>query len=250
MPILANELKLYGSANMQETDGGSPQGGAIDTSVQIIFDDATLANTVGGIVKVFSSENGDNTQTVTITGRNINGSIKTDIISLTGTTPASGVQSFDRILKIVVSGAHTGTISITDNLDVVIVTIPTGILTVRRPFYNAAALDAERNFYEKVFIKNTNADLDLLSATVKEYADPSAKITFALETAQNGSGTSTNRVTAPEAGVGAFDNTDKAVPGTDLGASAAIGVWLKLTLAASEVPAKTTYTLQVTGNTT
>ncbi len=250
MPITTSDIKFYGSAVMAESDSTANQGGAISTSVKMLFTDIpTTDNTT-----IISSAAGDTTQTVTITGRDSTGAIVSEALSLNGTSRVTGAQNFERILKIVVNAAHTGTITVTrDNSPTYtsIATLETGILEVRRPFYNASAdvsTGSSRSYYEKIFIKNEHATLSLISAVIKEASDPTGNITFDLESSVGGSNTSTNRRTAPSSGMlGSFDNSDKSVPGTNLAAAAAIGVWLKLTLAAGSAPAKSTYTIRVDG---
>jgi hypothetical protein len=258
MAVAATDIVVYGAANRAQ-DNTSTQGGAIDTTVRYVFDSTSLANALNDTVEVLSSAAGDTTQTVTITGRTAAGVISTDPISLNGTTPVSGAVTFERILKIVVSGAHTGTITVRKATgDTTIVAIETGILEVRRLFYDAAA-DAtggsSREFHEKIFVKNIHATLALLGATFEENADPGANITFALEDAVNDSGSVANRLTAPSAGdlaSGGFSSSSKLLStidaGTaDLGAGVAIGVWVKLTLAAGASAAVNTWTLRVSG---
>jgi hypothetical protein len=128
--------------------------------------------------------------------------------------------------------------------------LESGVLTLRRPFYNVSSDvvgGSARNFYEKVFLKNTNASLALLSAQISESADPSANLTFALADAQNDEETTADRQTIPTA-VTAFDGNAKNVPNTNLSAGSGIGVWLNLALDAGEAAAKTTYTMGVQGN--
>lgn len=254
MPIASGDLVIYGAANIAEADGAT-QGGAINTAVKYIFDSATLANAPGpDTVEVLSSNAGDTTQTVTVTGRNAGGSIVSDVLSLNGTSVVAGAVTFERILKVVVSAAHAGTITVRKATgDTTIGTLETGVTQLRRPFYNVAA-DASggssRDFYEKVFYKNNHATLALLAAAVSESADPGANITFDLEDAVNDNNSIANRLnTAPTGMLSTFASTSKNVPGTDLAAGAAIGVWLKLTLAAGTAPAKSTYTLNIAGNT-
>lgn len=253
MSVSSSDIIIYGSANMRESDTGT-QGGAIDTTTRVVFDDATLANTLNTVVKVVSDNAGDTTQTVTIYGRNSTGSIVSEALSLNGTTVVTGSTTFERILKVVVSASHSGTISCKKSDNTVFLTIATGILTVRRPFYSVSSDvvgGSTRYFYEKIFFKNTNGTNALLNAIIKESSDPSGLIDFDLENAVNSTNTSTNRVTAPGSGMlGSFDNTDKNVPGTDLAPSSSIGVWLRLTLAAGTAAAKTTYVPMITGSTT
>lgn len=264
MSVQASDIVVYGSANMQETDAGTPQGGAIDTSVRVVFGDSALANTLNDTVEVLSSNVGDTTQTVTVYGRNSGGSIVSEALALNGTTVVNGATTFERILKIVVSAAHSGTITVRKATgDTTIVAIETGVLTIRRPFYNVSADvsgGSTRDFYEKVFVKNNNGTNALLGATFKDGGgDTNNYITFAVEDAVDDTGTSTNRRTSPAVGdIGAagFSAADKTLQsqtdaGTaDLAAGSAVGIWLKMSLPAGAAAGKDTYTLTVEGSTT
>jgi hypothetical protein len=248
MSILASELIFYGSANMPEADGNTA-GGAIQTATRVIFDSATLANAPSGALGCSSSDADDTTQTLTITGRDAAGIIVTEALSLNGVTNVSGTQYFERILKAVVDDAHNGTVTLRDKESATIVAIESGVLTVRRPFYDVssdAVGGSERNYYEKIFLKNTNDALALLSPTISESADPSENLTFAVANAQNDAETVANRQTAPSE-VGSFSSDAKTIPNTNLPAGSGVGIWMKLTLAAGEAAAKTTYTFGVTG---
>lgn len=254
MSVVGSELIYYGAASIAENDA-STQGGAISTSVRYIFDSSTLANTLNDTIEMLSSNAGDTTQNVVVTGRSSGGSIITETFNLNGTTVVNGVTSFARIMKIVVSGAHTGTITVRKATgDTLIASIETGVLQIRKPFYNVssdASGGSSRDFYEKIFIKNTNGSLNLLSAVVSEQADPSAVITFDLESSVGGSNSVASRLnTAPTGMLGTFTGSAKNVPGTDLEAGAAIGVWLKLTLPAGNAAILDTYTLRIAGSST
>src|SRR5687768_9744494 len=107
MPIVSTDIKFYGSANMQESDSGT-QGGAIDLTTRVVFTDLASA----GTVEAFSSSSADTTQTVTVYGRLATGVLTSEIISLNGTNVIAGAVSFERILKLVVSASHTGTITV------------------------------------------------------------------------------------------------------------------------------------------
>ncbi len=71
-------------------------------------------------------------------------------------------------------------------------------------------------------------------------------MTHLLAASKGDSATSTNRLTAPAVGdtldPDTFDDNSKAVPGTNLAAGEAIGVWFRLALNAAEAPIKSTYT--------
>lgn len=252
MSVASTDIKIYGAANIAETNGVT-QGGAIDTSVRYVFNDATLI-TNNDTFNVVSSDGGDTTQTVTITGRNAGGSIVTEDFALNGATPVTGATTFAKIMKIVCDAAHTGTITVTENSgSQTLLTMESGVLEVRIPFYNVAADvggGSSRDFYEKVFIKNTNGTDSLLGMTVSEQADPSSNITFDLEDAIDDTNSTASRLnTAPTGMLGSFDSSSKSLPGTDLAAGEAIGVWLKLTLAAGAAAADSTYTLRTSGTT-
>lgn len=249
MSITSAELIFYGSANMQESDSGT-QGGAIDLTTKVVFTDIAATDTI----EVLSSSGADTTQTVTVTGRLASGIIDTEDFPLTGATPVNGATSFERVLKVEIDGAHTGTITIRRATgDTEIATMESGILTVRRLFYDASAEasgGSPKDIYEKIFAKNTNGSLALTNAAVTEQADPGANITFDLEDAKDDSNTATNRLTVPSGMLGSFDGSSKNVPSTNLGSGEAIGIWLKLTLAAGAAAAKNTYTLRLAGTTT
>lgn len=253
MSVSSSDLVVYGCANHQETDSGT-QGGAIDLTVRLVFDDATLTNTLNTVVKTTSSSGADTTQTVTVYGRNSTGSIVSEALTLNGTNIITGAVTFERILKVVVSGSHTGTITCKKSDNTVFLNIESGVLTVRRPFYGASSDvsgGSTKNFYEKMFFKNNNAVNALLSAVFAESSDSSGLVDFDLESSVNGSNTSTSRLAAPSSGMlGSFTNSDKNVPGTDLQPLGTIGVWLHLTLAAGTSASKATEGIKITGSTT
>lgn len=259
MSVASTDLVWYGSANMDETDG-STQGGAIATTVRIVPDSASLFNSLSNShVDIVSSNSGDNTQTVTIKGRSSTGSFVSEALSLNGTTTVNGTVTYDRLEKIVISASHTGSVTVTKHTGgATIATIETGVTTLRRPFYNVSAdvsAGSQRIYYEKAFAKNNNGSNALLGATISLASDASGDISFALETSTGGSGTSTNRQTAPGSGVTAFGTSaitlNTATSGTaDLATSTAIGVWFALTLAAGAAAAVTTTTPRIAGSTT
>src|ERR1700744_4916310 len=102
MSLASTDLVLYGSANMDQTDG-STQGGAIDTTTILTFADPTTVNSLATTLKYVSDNNGDTTQTVTVTGRDTTGSVVTETKNLNGTTVVTGTVTFQEILKAVMS---------------------------------------------------------------------------------------------------------------------------------------------------
>lgn len=131
---------------------------------------------------------------------------------------------------------------------------PSEIMQCRRIHFDekANALGgADKDSYDKVFIKNTHATLALSNAAVSEVVSGiSTKATFALDAAVNGSTTNgggNNRNVAPS---GTFDSAAKSVPGGNLEPSDAIGVWCKLTLNDGDAAQNSFYELQIEGTTT
>ena len=251
MAIVGTDLLAYGAANHAEANG-TTQGGVIDTTTKVVFVDIAATDSI----KLQSTNAGD-TMNCTITGRNAGGAIVSEVKALTGTTLTSATTaSFERILKIQLASPAAGTVTVTRTTGgTTIATLEPGITSVRRLFYNVAAEavgGSSRDFYEKIFLKNTHGTLTLTEAQVLENADPGGLITFDLEDAVNDNNSVATRLnTAPTGMLGTFTNTAKSVPGGgNLVASAAIGVWVKMTLPAGQAPAKNTWTCELTGNST
>ena len=251
MPVVDTDIVVYGSASMPDDDTPTQIGGAIDLTTRIVFTDIVADD----VIEILSDNVGDTTQTVTIYGRNAEGELVSDALSLNGTTLVTGAISFERILKIVVSAAHAGTITVrAATTDAEISAIESGVLEIRRPFYNAAADvggGAARKYYEKVFFKNNHATLSLTTAQILEQADPSGKVAFDLESTLNGTddnGVGNNRQVAP--GGYTFDSAAKNVANTqNHTALAGQGVWLELSLTAGDAAQKTSLTLRESGQT-
>jgi hypothetical protein len=254
MPVSSSEIIAYCSTNMPESNS-TPSGGAIDTTCKAIFTDISAADTL----EALSNNGADTTQTITVTGRNASGIIVTDTMALNGVSviPGASATSFTRILKIVMSGSATGTVTIRKaSDDVTIATLEPGVTKVRRLFYDSSA-DASggstRQFYEKIFIKNTNATLAVTNAVVSEFADPSTFVDFALESGINGITQASGRLNTIPSGMvsGSFSSLSRNVPsGGNLGPGSGIGVWLRLQLAAGASPTGTTYTVRLAGQST
>jgi len=224
----------------------------------VVFDDATLANTPGndGVIKAKSNNASDNSQVLTITGRNAAGIIVTDTLTLAGTSARSGVGlvAFERILRLSLNVAPSGIIQVTNcaATPAPITNIPAGVKNVYRPFYDVAADVTggdNRVFYEKIFVKNTNGSLALTNCTISEIADPSNNLTFALENNKGGTQTVTSREIAPT-GCSSFVSTSVAPENNYINSGETQAVWLKLSLNAGTAASKTTYTLRVAGTST
>lgn len=107
MSVLQSDIVYYGAANMPDVDGATT-GGAVDFSKRIVFNDIAPA----GLLSYVSSAAGDTAVTVTVTGRDATGTIQSEAKTTNGTTVVAGTQTFERLLKGVVTGtAATGDIA-------------------------------------------------------------------------------------------------------------------------------------------
>ncbi|MCI0488924.1 MAG: hypothetical protein L0229_20220 [Blastocatellia bacterium] len=244
MAIVAADLKGYLSASMPENDTDT-SGGAIDTAGRFEITDIVATDQVTVI------SDGADTRTVTITGRDAAGGIVSEALVLNGATRVVGAQLFERILKIVLSaGDGTRTVTVTRDDSptfTVIATLGPNITKARRLFYDSASESGATTRYEKEFWKNEHGTLQLNNATVKLTADPSAKIEIGVATAKDDTGSVTNRKTAPGGVTFVDDGVAQNVPTGALAAGETIGVWVKMVLAGSAAPVKSTFTTELAG---
>jgi len=246
--IVAADLVLFHSATQSDADAIAV-GGAIDLLRRPDF--TQLA--ANAALEVVSSAAGDTTQTITVTARNAAGSIVTQTITLNGTTVVqlATLGTVERALQGELSATCAGIVTLrVTAAGATVRTIPIGERGFSMVFRKtSSSTSAQVLYYAKLFWKNTNATNALLAAAVTESADPAAVITHGLETSVNGTNTATNRQTAPPT-TGTIDGTSKNVPGTDLANTAAIGLWLLMTLATNNAAIRNTYTSQLAGSTT
>jgi hypothetical protein len=243
--IVSSELILFASANMPNDDS-STSGGAIDTLRRIDFTQMAANDTV----RMKSSSTGDTTQTGTVTGRKADGSVASETLTLNGTTNVTFANTYERILKFELSATCAGTITLERVTGSVLIrTVPIGERGFMAIFRQLASdPSTTKDFYCKCFWKNTNGSLALTVSSVVENADPSGKITHALDASLDASTSVANRVTSPGF---TFDNTAKNVPNSqNLSSGSAIGLWLHLALSANDAALKTTYTTEIDGQTT
>ncbi len=103
MSVTPNNLVAYGSVNMPEADGVTV-GGGVDFTKRIAFYDIFPA----GTVDVVSSSTSDTATKMQVQGRDSTGVIQTPAaMTLTGTTPVTGSQTFERMLCAILSGGNT-----------------------------------------------------------------------------------------------------------------------------------------------
>jgi hypothetical protein len=238
----ASDLVAYASANMPDSDSGT-SGGAIDTKRRIDFTQMAANDTIEAV-----STSASDTQNLTIEARKPDGTIVSETKALTGTTAISfsTLGTVERILKAELASDAVGTVTVRRTTGpTTIRQVPAGERGFLMAFRKCASSGAQEDFYAKLFWKNAHGSQALLGALVKQSADPQGKVTHALATAADDSGSVTNRKTAP--GGLTFDDSDKAVPGTNLEAGAAIGVWLRLRLAANDPAFRDSYTSEIAG---
>ncbi len=113
MSVLKRDIRVYGSTTMPDDDTVQNIGGAIDTSRKLVWGE--LASAVQ--LKAVSSNSGDTTQSITITGRTGSGAKVTETINLNGVTPAqAGVpKTFARLMKAIKSATCTGHVALMSN---------------------------------------------------------------------------------------------------------------------------------------
>lgn len=253
MAVVDTDIIVFGSANMQEDDTSTPQGGAMDTTTLIVFTELTQTTAITAV-----SDNAGDTQNLTITGRLANGSIDSEILTMTGVTPVVGSTSFERILKMVFATATTGQITIdetTGGADIIIIPAALSIDAVRRPFYNASAEasgGSQVDLYEKIFFENSNAVSALTNATIEEIADVggAGSVEFYLDATLDASDSSTNRVTEPAAATGNWSSATLNVANSQVHTEeTAQGVWLHLVLPAGAAANNSSYQLRESGQT-
>lgn len=252
MAVVDADIVFYASANMPDADTGT-NGGAIDPLRRVEW--TKLA--ANDDIEVISSAAGD-TQNCTIEGRNAAGQVVSETAALTGTTAKifSNLGVIQRVLKVELASGAVGTVTVRRSVaGATVGVIPVGergFLALFRKAAAEAAGGAQRDYYSKIFAKNTHATLALTSVTVKQNADPDARVTHLPAAANDDSASAADRRTAPGASdtldPDTFDDTDKAV--SDLGAGVARGIWLRLRLPAGDPAHDTTYTIEVAGTST
>lgn len=243
MPISTSDLRIFASANMPEDDT-SLSGGAIDRTTTL------KAMTLSGatIPRAVSTNAADNSQTVTITGRDNSGAIVSDNVNLNGTTQQAFTTTFNSILKIQVSASTTGKTQIYEsNGTTLVVTIDTddttnGTLNNRRPFYAASSDPGNALLrYEKVYIYNDHDTLTHIGVSATLSSDPQDVVTIGVEASANQS--TTNRLTAPSS----VTFSDPSVIDGDLAPNSGLGIWIEYSLGAAQSGFESTFGFQYAG---
>lgn len=243
MPIAASDLIAYGSASRPEDDS-STTGGAIDLTDR----PSPMTLAADDTLEMVSSQAGDTTQVVTVTGRGTDGAILTDNQTVNGTTIVTFTGTFERVLKVVMDVVATGIITIRrGSSGPTVDTIPINELGFFGMFLKSASESSGTVRHEKIFWRNSHGTLTLNSAAVELTADPSSKIQMGLEAAKDDSNTITDRKQVPGGVSFVDDNVSQSVPTGILATTEAIGTWIEMTLIADDSPLKTSHTTQLSG---
>lgn len=243
MPIVDTDLKKYAAANRPEDDT-SASGGAIDTSCVL---DVTQMGATSALEAL--SSNAADTMNLTITGRDAGGTVVPEVRALNGTTVVSFVtNTLERFLKAVLAAAPAGNVTIRlAGGGATVAVIPAGKTKASILFIGSTSEGSPTTRVEKEFWKNEHATLALTSAQLALTADPSASVRIAVETAKNDTNSVANRKATPAGVTFVDDGVNVNVPGTQLEAGSAIGVWVELKRIADAAAIKSSYTTSLSG---
>lgn len=249
MSIVASDLICYGAASRVTADTGTV-GGAIDALYRPVFTQMTSNHALEAV----SSSAGDTTQVLTITGRDATGTYSTSTVTLSGTSPVqlSPATVFQRILSASLSATCAGTVTVrTTSAGATWGTIPIGEKGFFAMFINSASAGSTQTRWEKIFWKNTNGSLTLTSSQVTLTADPQTPIfSIGVCAAIDDSTTITNRVTTPGVTFAGLSVAQNVPNSQNLPSGSAIGVWIQQALPSNQTPLNSTFTTQLSGNTT
>lgn len=242
MTLTASDLIAYACTN-HPTDDTSLGGGGIDNTVRVAFTQLLVDDEV----EAFSSS-GSDTSVLTITGRKSDGTFTSLGLTLTGTTAVATVIQFSVIYSVTYASAAIGVLTVRRSPNgATICIIPAGEKGISMLFANAVSGLVQTIRYDKFFWKNVNGATSLLTGNVRITSDPDSLMRQGVALALNDSVTIANRLAAPAGITFVDDNIDQAVPGGTLAAGAAIGVWVELTLPATDSEHKSSLTVQISG---
>lgn len=249
MSIVAGDLICYGAASRVTSDSGTV-GGAIDALFRPVFTQMTSNHALEAV----SSSASDTTQTLTVVGRDAAGVLSTSTVVLTGTSAAqlSPATVFQRILSVSLSATALGVVTVrTTSAGATWGTIPIGEKGFYAMFINSASAGSTQTRWEKIFWKNTNGSLTLTSSQVTLTADPNTPIfSIGVAAAIDDSTTITNRITTPGVTFVGLSVAQSVPNSQNLPSGSAIGVWIQQALPTNQTPLNSTFTTQLSGNTT
>lgn len=247
----ADHIIPYCAQNHPSTDSGEP-GGPIDATMRAVFTDLAANDDIEAV----SSSTNDVGITAMVRGRDSTGALVEEIKQLNGTTAVifSVLGLIDDMELFRLSQFAEGDITVRRSVSgATIGVIPAGELGFKRIFFGTYSHPTNpKNYYEKIFLKNIHPVTTLQGASVVESADPSASLVFTLAASADDEAFADDRVTAPDTAdtdPDTFDAAAKEVPssGSNIDPGSAIGVWLRMTVAAAAGGSKSTYSLDIDG---
>jgi len=246
MSVVGTNLVIYTAVNMP-TDNTTIVGGDINSGIRASFDDPSSASQI----IIYSSDVGDTSQNLTITGRTVAGMVISESMALNGTVNVTSTYTYGRVLHALLDTTADGVVSVSGSSVNKITDIPAGESGFRRPFYDAtASVDTAQTYYEKVFVKNNNSIFALTDAQITEVNDGlSSKIDFGLEDTKQADQTITNRETVPTGIGGGFGVGPSGIINDILLQNDYQGIWFKLSLDAGESATNSFYEVQISGTT-
>jgi len=245
MSIAAASLVRFSSAN-EPTDDVSTTGGAIDTTSRPELTQFTAA------AKLALISDGADVRNATITGRDAAGNVISETKALTNAVEVLSTNTYERIQSVVLSaGDAARTVTLKQGTGgTTIGTITPNEKTRHIRFRNSASAGTQKIRYEKDFWRNGDGALALLSPSVVLTADPAAKIRIGVAATYGDTATIANRLTAPAGITFVDDGVTPTMPTGSIAAGSAIGVWIEETLAINDTAQKSTYTTQLSGQST
>jgi len=243
----ASDILLQGATNRPEDDTSSAAG-ARDATARPLDQQMTATETLELV-----SDNAADTMNATIRRRLPSGVIQQEVVAVNGTTPVT-IPNGDakRIVEYFLASAPTGSVSLRTQggAGTTYHTINPGEVRGFELFPNAQADvsgGSPRIFYAAVYDYNGHATEALLAAVTRSVADPDARFRFGNAPAQGDVAALANRRTAPAGVTFVEESNDQAIPGTDLGGTAAICRYLEMTLAAGDTAGISTFDLEIEG---
>ena len=104
--IVNPDIRTYGSAVMPDSDSPTNIGGAIDTSRSVVFVDGS------GALQAVSSDDGDTTQSLTVSYLDSGGDVQTLVLDLDGQTPVTDATAIVSIVKAIKGATCAGVVSL------------------------------------------------------------------------------------------------------------------------------------------
>jgi hypothetical protein len=245
MSIAAASLVRFSSAS-EPTDDVSTTGGAIDTTSRPELTQFT------GAARLSLTSDGTDTRSVTIDYRDATGALLQEVLALTSAVEKLSTATMSRIERISIATTDAArTVTLRQGTGGTIIgTITPNEKTRHIRFRNSASAGTQKIRYEKSFWRNGDATLTLLSPSVLLTADPAAKIRIGVAATYGDTATIANRLTAPAGITFVDDNIAPTMPSGGIAAGGAIGVWEEQTLAINDVAQTSTFTEQLSGQST